>query len=55
MRSIDIFAMGIAILMGVLFLYYHIKYRKPEIFQKEIKEFILMTAWLRAGMLFCFF
>jgi len=55
MRSVDVFALGIVILLGILFLYYHINYRKPEIYQQEITEFIPMTAWLRAGMFFCFF
>jgi len=55
MRPIDIFALGIAVLVGVLFLYYHINYRKTEIYQQEIVEFIPVTAGLRAGMLFCFF
>lgn len=55
MKPIDVFSLCIAILMGILFLYYHFKYRKPEIFQREVSEYIPVIAWLRAGIFFCLF
>ena len=55
MNSIDVIALSLFILMGILFTVYRVKYAKPDILKKEMKEFNPTTAWLRAGMLFCLF
>lgn len=55
MEPIDIFTLCVAFLMGILFFTYQVKYRKPEIAQREATEFIPAAAWLRAGIFFCLF
>ena len=55
MNQLDMFALSLFVIMGVLFTIYRVKYAKPEILKKEITEFNPITAWLRAGMLFCLF
>jgi len=55
MKPLDVFALSLFILMGILFAIYRVKYAKPDILKKEITEFNPITAWLRAGMFFCLF
>jgi hypothetical protein len=55
MKPLDQFAFAILGLMVVLFVYYSLKYRKPEIQQRELQEYIPAAAWLRASILFCLF
>jgi hypothetical protein len=50
-----VFALFLFVLLGILFAVYRLKYFKPEILKQEITEFNPATAWLRAGMFFCFF
>ena len=55
MNPLDAFALLIFVLMGVLFTLYRMKYANPEILKQEITDFNPVTAWLRAGILFCLF
>ena len=55
MSQLDIFALFLFALMVILFVVYRVKFAKPDILKKEITEFNPIIAWLRAGMLFCFF
>ena len=55
MRTIDIFALCIIVLMIALILLYSVHFRKRENSQREESEFIPVAAWLRAGIFFCFF
>ncbi len=55
MRPIDLFAYCIFALLIALFVYYRVYHRRHGVRQRETSEFIPLAAWLRAGMLFCFF
>lgn len=55
MNPLDLFALGVFALLCVLFWRYQTNYRKPEIFQRELSEYLPPVAWLRAGILFCLF
>jgi hypothetical protein len=55
MQPIDILAAFIAILLGALFLFYHIWGRRNAIHTRETTEYIPLAAWLRAGIFFCLF
>ena len=55
MNQLDAFALSLFILMGILLVVYRVRYAKPEILEQEIVEFNPVTAWLRAGILFCLF
>jgi len=55
MQPIDQFETCIAALMVALWVHYQVYSRKNGIRQREVSEFIPLAAWLRAGILFCFF
>ena len=55
MKPLDLFAYGIAAVMGVLLVYYNLHSRKPATRQLDISKFDPLAAWLRAGILFCAF
>ena len=55
MKPIDIFALCVFVLMCGLFVYFQVYKRKHGIHQRETFEYFPQAAWLRAGILFCFF
>ena len=55
MSAADIIATITAALMVLMFVTYIKKYASKVSKTLEVKEFIPMAAWLRAGMFFCFF
>ena len=55
MKPVDIFALFLFVLMGILIALYRVKYSKPEVQQRELTEFVPAASWLRAGVLFCLF
>ena len=55
MMPIPPFVLGIAVLMVVLIVSYQVYFRKKDLRQRETYEYVPVAAWLRAGILFCFF
>ena len=55
MRLIDLFALTVFVVLVSLTAYFHVRNRGFGIRQREVSEFIPWAAWLRAGILFCFF
>ena len=55
MPPIDVFAVCVIVLLGALFVFFQVWARRNGIYAREIREYIPLAAWLRAGIFFCLF